>query len=121
MLLFYKNFFIIASFLVVSIAIALIILGLSYRVSRTSSDLEKLSTYECGFDPYEDARNHFDVQFYLVAILFLIFDLETAFFFPWTTSVSFLTANSFFCMVDFIFELLAGFIYAWLVGALEWS
>lgn len=121
MLLFYQKFYIIGVFLTVSILLALIILLLSYRVSSSNPDLEKLSTYECGFDPYEDARNTFDVRFYLVAILFLIFDLETIFFFPWSVSLSFLTTHGFFGMLDFIVELMAGFAYAWQVGALEWE
>ena len=121
MLLFYQKFYIIGLFLSASIFLALFILFLSYRVSAYNPDLEKLSTYECGFDPYEDARNNFDVRFYLVAILFLIFDLETIFFFPWTISLSFITNNGFFGMIDFIIELFAGFIYAWQVGALEWE
>lgn len=121
MFLHYQNYSIIGLFVLVSIFIAVAILVLSYNVSTYNPDLEKLSTYECGFDPYEDARNTFDVRFYLVAILFLIFDLETIFFFPWAVSISFLTTNSFFGMIDFIIELLAGFIYAWQVGALEWE
>jgi NADH:ubiquinone oxidoreductase subunit 3 (subunit A) len=82
-------------------------------------DTEKTSAYECGFDPYEDARNVFDIRFYLVAILFIIFDLEAVYFFPWCMSLSFLSADSFWGMIDFIFELGIGLIYAWEVGALD--
>jgi NADH-quinone oxidoreductase subunit A len=84
-------------------------------------DTEKTSAYECGFDPYEDARNVFDIRFYLVAILFIIFDLEAVYFFPWCMSLSLLSGDSLWGMVDFIFELGIGLIYAWEVGALEWD
>ena len=84
-------------------------------------DTEKTSAYECGFDPYEDARNVFDIRFYLVAILFIIFDLEAVYFFPWCMSLSLLNSDSLWGMVDFIFELGIGLIYAWEVGALEWD
>jgi NADH-quinone oxidoreductase subunit A len=104
-----------------SLVLALIIIIASRVVSPDNPDLEKLSAYECGFDPYEDARNNFDVRFYLIALLFLVFDLETVFFLPWSVSISFLTINSFSGMFDFIFELVAGFVYAWIVGALEWE
>jgi len=84
-------------------------------------DVEKVSPYECGFDPYEDSRNAFDIRFYLVAILFIIFDLEAVYFFPWCASFSYLNVEGFFSMVDFILELFVGYIYAWRVGALEWN
>ena len=107
--------------LLFSIFLASFILFLSYRVSIFNPDVEKLSAYECGFDPYEDARNVFDVRFYLVAILFLIFDLEAVYFFPWCSSLSFLSSSGLWGMIDFIIELLVGFIYAWEVGALDWE
>lgn len=94
---------------------------MSYAFSSTSPDTEKVSAYECGFDPYEDARNVFDVRFYLVSILFLIFDLEAVFFFPWCVSISYLNIDCVWAMVDFIVELLAGYIYAWEAGALDWE
>jgi len=84
-------------------------------------DSEKVSAYESGFDPYEDARNCFDIRFYLVAILFIIFDLEAVYFFPWCISFSFLNIDTFYLMLDFIIELIVGFFYAWEVGALEWE
>jgi NADH-quinone oxidoreductase subunit A len=101
--------------------LAIFIIFLASRVSMANPDPEKLSSYECGFDPYEDARNVFDVRFYLVAILFIIFDLEAVYFFPWCVSLSFLSLDSFWCMLDFLLELVVGFIYAWEVGALEWE
>jgi NADH:ubiquinone oxidoreductase subunit 3 (subunit A) len=119
--LFYFEFANIGSLFVFSVFLASIILFLSIRLSTYNPDSEKLSAYECGFDPYEDARNVFDVRFYLVAILFLIFDLEAAYFFPWCVSLSFLSLDGFWGMVDFIVELLFGFIYAWRIGALDWE
>jgi NADH-quinone oxidoreductase subunit A len=121
MTLFYQEYSKIGILLVFSIFLASVILFLSFRLSTSNPDSEKLSAYECGFDPYEDARNVFDVRFYLVAILFLIFDLEAAYFFPWCVSFSFLGLDGLWGMVDFIVELLFGFIYAWEIGALEWE
>jgi NADH-quinone oxidoreductase subunit A len=121
MTLFYQEVAKIGLLLVFSIFLASIILFLSIRLSTYNPDTEKLSAYECGFDPYEDARNVFDVRFYLVAILFLIFDLEAIFFFPWCISLSYLNASGFWIMTDFIIELLVGYIYAWEVGALDWE
>ena len=88
-------------------------------MSTSIPDSEKLSAYECGFDPYEDARNTFDVRFYIIALLFLIFDLETVFFLPFSVSLSFLTISGFAGMLDFILELVVGLVYAWVVGALS--
>jgi NADH:ubiquinone oxidoreductase subunit 3 (subunit A) len=104
-----------------SVGLAFIIIFLSYSLSSSNPDPEKVSAYECGFDPYEDARNVFDVRFYLVAILFIIFDLETVYFFPWSISISFLNLEGFWGMIDFMLELLIGLIYAWEVGALNWE
>lgn len=121
MTLFYNEFSKIGILFFFSIFLASIILFLSFRLSTYNPDAEKLSAYECGFDPYEDARNVFDVRFYLVAILFIIFDLEAVYFFPWCVSFSFLNVDGFWVVLDFIFELLIGFIYAWEVGALDWE
>jgi len=119
--LFYQEISKIGIFLFFSIFLASLILFLSFRLSTYNPDAEKLSAYECGFDPYEDARNVFDVRFYLVAILFIIFDLEAVYFFPWCVSFSFLSPEGLWFMIDFILELLIGFIYAWEVGALDWE
>ena len=119
--LFYEEYFPIWVALFVSIFLSIIIFALSYVLAIQNPDTEKLSSYECGFDPYEDARNTFDVRFYLVAILFIIFDLEAVFFFPWAVSLSHLTSWGFWTMVDFIIELALGFLYAWKIGALEWE
>jgi len=101
--------------------LAILILVLSLKLSVKNPDFEKLSSYECGFDPYEDARNIFDVRFYLLAILFLIFDLEAAFFFPWCVCHNFLSIEGFYVIIDFFFELLLGYFYAWNIGALDWN
>lgn len=107
--------------IVFSIILGLLIIFLSLRVGSSKPNVEKLSAYECGFDPYEDARNVFDVRFYLVAIFFLIFDLEAVYFLPWCVTLSFLNLESFWCMTDFIFELLVGYVYAFKIGALDWE
>ena len=119
--LFYEEYFPIWVALFVSIFLSIIIFALSYILAIQNPDTEKLSSYECGFDPYEDARNTFDVRFYLVAILFIIFDLEAVFFFTWAVSLRHLNSWGFWTMVDFIIELALGFLYAWKIGALEWE
>jgi NADH:ubiquinone oxidoreductase subunit 3 (subunit A) len=121
MTLFYNESLKIGILLLFSLFLSFFIIFLSYSFSTTSPDVEKVSAYECGFDPYEDARNVFDVRFYLVAILFIIFDLEAVYFFPWCVSFSLLNAEGLWGMMDFILELLVGFIYAWEAGALNWE
>lgn len=108
-------------FLVIAIILALIIVTLSYILAIQNPETEKLSSYECGFEPYEDARNIFDVKFYIIAILFIIFDIETMFLLPWSISLSQLNILGFWSMIDFIIELGVGFIYIWYIGALEWD
>jgi len=108
-------------FLIVAILLSLIIIGFSYLLSIQNPEPEKLSTYECGFEPYEDSRHKFDVKFYLVAILFIIFDIETMFLLPWSVTLSQLNLLGFWSMIDFIIELGVGFVYVWYIGALEWD
>jgi NADH-quinone oxidoreductase subunit A len=108
-------------YFLISCVLASLILFLSWRLTTKNPDAAKLSTYECGFEPYEDARDIFDVRFYLVAVLFLIFDLEAAYFFPWLISLNSLNFNGFSFMVDFVIELIVGYIYAWYAGALNWN
>ena len=93
----------------------------SFFLAIQKPNTNKLSAYECGFEPYEDARNTFDVRFYLVAILFIVFDVETMFLLPWSISLSNINILGFWSMIDFIIELTIGLIYVWLVGALEWE
>ena len=119
--LLYFEFLPILIFLIIAIALAAIIVSLSYLLAIQNPETEKLSSYECGFEPYEDARNIFDVKFYLVAILFIIFDIETMFLLPWSMSLSNLNVLGFWSMIDFIIELGVGFVYVWYLGALEWS
>ena len=119
--LLYFEFLPILIFLVIAILLAVIIVFLSYILAIQNPETEKLSTYECGFEPYEDARNIFDVKFYLVAILFIIFDIETMFLLPWSVSLSQLSCLGFWSMIDFIIELGVGFVYVWYIGALEWD
>lgn len=121
MSLFYQEILQIFSLLLFSIFLSLLIIFLSSTVGANKPNTEKLSAYECGFDPYEDARNVFDVRFYLVAIFFLIFDLEAVYFLPWSASISLLNLECFWYMIDFTIELFAGFIYAWKIGAFDWE
>ena len=118
---FYSEFLPILIFLVIAIVLAVVITSLSYFLAIQNSETEQLSSYECGFEPYEDARNIFDVKFYIVAILFIIFDIETMFLLPWSVSLSQLDMLGFWSMIDFIIELGVGFIYIWYIGALEWE
>ena len=115
------EYFPIFIFLIIGLVPSVVILGLSLAMATQAADTEKMTAYECGFDPFDDARNQFDVRFYLVAILFLIFDLEASFLFPWAVSLSKLGAMGFWTMVDFLVELTVGFFYAWKIGALEWE
>jgi len=111
--------------LVVFIGVALV-LGLAlliapFLVAYKQPDPEKLSAYECGFNPFDDARMKFDVRFYLVAILFIIFDLEVSFLFPWAIVFGQIGADGFWSMMVFLAVLTIGFIYEWKKGALEWD
>jgi len=105
------------------IAAALLTLGrvLGNLSVKHRSDAQKLSSYECGFEPFEDSRGQFDVRYYLVAILFIIFDLEIAFLFPWAVSLSRIGVRGLAAMGLFLFILLIGFAYEWKKGALEWD
>jgi len=111
----------IAVFLAVAGGLALAMVGASFLLSKRAPDPEKLSTYECGFDPFDDTRGRFDVRFYLVAILFIIFDLEMAFLFPWAVSLRAIGAAGFWSMMLFLAVLTVGFVYEWKKGALEWE
>ena len=105
------------------IAAALLTLGrvLGNLRVKHRGDAQKLSSYECGFEPFEDSRGQFDVRYYLVAILFIIFDLEIAFLFPWAVSLSRIGVRGLAAMGLFLFILLIGFAYEWKKGALEWD
>ena len=108
-------------FMVIAGVIALAMVGGSLIAARQKPYAEKLSAYECGFEAFDDARRRFDVRFYLVAILFIIFDLEVAFLFPWAVSLSKIGLFGFLSMVGFLGVLTVGFVYEWRKGALEWE
>ena len=108
-------------FLGIAVALSVIIVLASYIVARQRPDSEKVSAYECGFEAFDDARSQFDVRFYLVAILFIIFDLEVAFLFPWAVALGDIGLFGFWSMVIFLGILTVGFIYEWKKGALEWE
>ena len=101
--------------------LGLLIISLSYLLVTQSPETEKLSTYECGFDPYGDTREQFNIRFYIIAILFVLFDIEIIFMLPWCLSLAQLDLLGFWSMVEFLAELGIGFIYVWCVGAIEWS
>ena len=108
-------------FLGIAMIVGIAAVGLPFLVARRNPDAEKLSPYECGFEPFDDARRKFDVRFYLVAILFIIFDLEVAFLFPWAVTLGKIGLFGFWSMVVFLGVLTVGFIYEWKKGALEWE
>ena len=108
-------------FLGIAVAMAVAAVAASYIIARQRPDSEKVSAYECGFAAFDDARGQFDVRFYLVAILFIIFDLEVAFLFPWAITLSETQHFGFWSMVVFLVILTVGFVYEWKKGALEWE
>jgi NADH-quinone oxidoreductase subunit A len=108
-------------FLIVSTALAAVLLGVGALLGPTRPGAEKLSPYECGFEAFEDARMKFDVRYYLVAILFIIFDLEIAFLFPWAVVFDDLGMAAFVAMLVFLGILVIGFVYEWKKGALDWE
>lgn len=108
-------------FLVIAFGLAVVMALLPLVLLKQKPDAEKLSAYECGFESYGDARSKFDVRFYLVAILFIIFDLEVAFLFPWAIVLDDVGLFGFWSMMVFLGVLTVGFIYEWKKGALEWE
>ncbi len=115
------EYYFILIFILISFTISFIVFLLSYVLASQVYDSEKLSAYECGFQPFEDARNKFDIKFYLVAILFIIFDLEVSYLFPWALCLNNLSFFGFWWMVFFLLILTVGFVYEWLKGALNWN
>ena len=118
---FLKEYLPIVVFLGIALGLSLALVIVSYFRGVKNPNAEKLSPYECGFEAFNDARMKFDVRFYLVAILFIIFDLEVAFLFPWAISLSTLGAFGFWSMMVFLGVLTVGFIYEWRKGALDWE
>ena len=111
----------VAIFMGVCAAIGLALMASAFLIAVRRPDPEKLSAYECGFDAFDDARMKFDVRFYLVSILFIIFDLEVAFLFPWAISLREAGVFGFWSMMIFLGVLTIGFVYEWRKGALEWD
>ena len=108
-------------FLAIAVGVAAAAIVASLIAARQRPDPEKVSPYECGFEPFDDARRRFDVRFYLVAILFIIFDLEVAFLFPWAIALGQIGMFGFWSMMVFLAVLTIGFVYEWKKGALEWE
>ena len=118
---FLKDYLPIIVFLLVALILSIAFVAINYLASPKNPDPEKLSAYECGFEPFNDSRMEFDVRFYLVAILFIIFDLEIAFLFPWAISLGTIGLYGYLSMLVFLFILTIGFIYEWKKGALDWE
>ncbi len=116
-----ENYFPVLVFIAVGIAFGGFMLAMGFLLAPSKPDSEKLSAYECGFEAFEDARMKFDVRYYLVAILFIIFDLEIAFLFPWAIVLRDIGMFGFLSMVLFLGILVIGFIYEWKKGALQWE
>ena len=115
------DYFSIILFLIIAIILSFGFIFINFLLSPKKPDPEKLSAYECGFEPFNDSRMEFDVRFYLVAILFIIFDLEIAFLFPWAISLGKIGFLGFISMMIFLVILTVGFIYEWKKGALDWE
>ena len=116
-----SNYLPVLIFVIIAIVMAGVVIGIGFLLGPRRPDSEKLSPYECGFESFEDARMKFDVRYYLVAILFIIFDLEIAFLFPWAIVLDQIGLFGFVSMAIFLGILVVGFIYEWKKGALEWE
>jgi len=116
-----EQYFPILLFIAVGIVLGGLLLGIGSLVAPDKPDPQKLSPYECGFEAFEDARMKFDVRYYLVAILFILFDLEIAFLFPWAVVLPEIGFAGFTAMMVFLLVLVIGFVYEWKKGALEWE
>ena len=116
-----ENYFTVLMFVIIGIMVGIVPILLGKLISPNRPDPEKNSPYECGFEAFDDARMKFDVRYYLVAILFILFDLETAFLFPWAVSLKELGWFGFLIGVEFVGVLTIGFVYMWKKGALDWE
>lgn len=116
-----ENYLPVIIFLGIAVGLSLVMVIIPFIVGARNPDKEKLSAYECGFEAFNDARGKFDIRFYLVAILFIIFDLEIAFLFPWAVSLGKIGLFGFWSMMIFLAVLTVGFIYEWKKGGLEWE
>lgn len=117
----FSDYSILLIYLFIAVILTIVIIGFSYFLVVQHPESEKLSAYECGFEPYEDARHVFDIKFCVIAILFVIFDIEIMFLLPWCVSVAKLNLLGFWCIIDFLIELGLGFFYVWYVDALTWN
>ena len=118
---FLKDYLSILIFIFIALGLSVGFIVLNFIFAPQNPDAEKLSAYECGFEPFSDSRMEFDIRFYLVAILFIIFDLEIAFLFPWAVSLGSIGPLGFWSMMIFLFILTIGFLYEWKKGALDWD
>jgi NADH:ubiquinone oxidoreductase subunit 3 (subunit A) len=116
-----KEYGVFLVFVILALVISTIIFTLSYVGMIKQYDLEKISAYECGFDPFEDTRKRFDVRFYLVAILFIVFDLEVTYLFSWAVVTGESDIYSFWVMIFFLVIVTFGLVYEWMIGALDWE
>ena len=116
-----EQYFPILLFIIVGLGLGVLLLSVGSLLAPNKPDPQKLSPYECGFEAFEDARMKFDVRYYLVAILFILFDLEIAFLFPWAVVLQDIGFEGFVAMMIFLLILIVGFIYEWKKGALEWE
>ncbi|MCG8429302.1 MAG: NADH-quinone oxidoreductase subunit A [Chromatiales bacterium] len=116
-----ENYLPVLVFVAVGLVVGVVMIALGFVLGTRKPDSEKLSPYECGFEAFEDSRMKFDVRYYLVAILFIIFDLEIAFLFPWAVVLDKIGMVGFIAMAVFLGILVIGFIYEWKKGALEWE
>ena len=116
-----KEYLVLIIFLIFTLILTVLIISASYYLAFQKPELEKLSMYECGFEPYENAQNQFDIKFIVIAILFLIFDIEIMFLIPWSITISKLNLLGFWSMIDFLLELTVGFFYVWYAKALDWN
>ena len=116
-----EQYFPVLLFILFGMIVGAVLLGVGTLLSPNRPDAEKLSPYECGFEAFEDARMKFDVRYYLVAILFILFDLEIAFLFPWAVVLPKIGLFGFTAMMIFLAVLVVGFVYEWMKGALEWE
>ena len=118
---FLKDYLPIILFLIIALGLSCAFIVINFILSPKNPDPEKLSAYECGFDPFDDSRTRFEVKFYLVAILFIIFDLEIIFLFPWAIAFDEIGLFGFLSMMFFLLVLTIGFVYEWMKGALDWN
>ncbi len=116
---YFVEYFGLSIFILFSFLLVCILFGLAFTLSQKNTELEKVVSYECGFEPFGDTREVFNIQFYIVAILFMLFDLEIAFIFPWTVYFSFIGTFGFITMLLFLILLTIGFIFEWREGALD--